>query len=300
MTAPQKATLRLEAWARTLQELLPEVKVEATRVGLRMAFEGKIVRVPVGKDATERSFLNLETGTLRVQEDGVLLLIERPPERTNLTPFLSALLARLILPNVLPSAPRLAISGPQLLLSKEWSQALGTEVTPVAVNKLLKVLRLEGAITESPQSTRTLKFQLCLDLLARDFRLPKVGRAALFFATNESLQELQEALPGFLALGATETLSRLGGGWVEPRDILIAPQAISTVRSILGASLAEEGQGAISVRKASRVPLELLALPDPSTGGLALNPILAMADALGAHDPIVRELGSNLMAKWKA
>jgi hypothetical protein len=311
MKSRESESRQLERWVQAAQDLLPAVEMKIDSRGLLLCHSGKEVRLPASRiRAFERgaphlegsSYLDLSTGLLHIEAEGLLIHLQRPIPSAVLTPFLAALLGRLLLPAVFPTdfAP-LPLTGQQVLLAKEWSRELSTEISPVAMNKLHKLLREEPLVEEDGSGRRELDFERCLALLVEGFRLGGIGRVESYFAPPEALERLERNLRDTLARGVTDTLSKLGGGWIEPRDFIAAPATIADVGEALGPPAPEGARETILVRRASRVPLALLCpRSEGGSEGLTLNPILAVAEALNSPDPVVRELGMRVRTKWLA
>ena len=292
---------QLERWIKVAQDLFPSVRFAMEGERLLISYSKKRVRVPVSRTASSGTSLDLSTGLLRVEADGLLIYLQGPTALTRLTPFLGALLARLILPIAMPQrACALTLDGPQSLLAKEWSREIGTEISPVAVNKLLLFLKSESAIDVDSDDLRRLDFARCLSLVLRDFRLDGIGRATPYSAPRDTLEQVEAELEAGLARGVTETLSKIAGGWVQPRDFIIESARTPQLTKLLGPPSRGSTSETVLVRRTSRVPLRMLAPAIPESGRLVLNPLLATAEALNSTDPVVRELGENLRTKWSS
>ena len=308
----------LEDWIDAARQHLPVLGVQREHGELLLEWKGRQASIPEAQikrfsrsvvSQVEReghSFLDLKSGLLHVEADGLLLHFQLQPASTKLTPFLCAVLALVLQRRIFPDgefggtgeAP-LPLFGKQTLLSKEWSRALGAEVSPMAMHRLLKSLRLVGLLDEDPRTTDELNVAGCFELLRQDFRLSGVGRGEFYCALPGELELLARELGAGFSWGVSQTLSLLGGGWVEPRDALVDPAYLSEVRKLLGPRMTDGAAPGVVVRPTRRVSLSLLCteLPRLSDETL-LNPLLAACEASNSEDPVQREIGARLWKRW--
>ncbi|MBL4772017.1 MAG: hypothetical protein JKY61_12970 [Planctomycetes bacterium] len=254
----------------------------------------------------EGSYLDLGTGLLCITEPGILIRVRVSFTPARLTPLLACILARGLFPrlqeDVVQSQVRpsmLMLVGKQTLLAREWSRALGANISPMAISRLLSALRSAGLLKEDVCRVSELELVPSLELVRSEFRINGVGRSESYRFAQEDAGPLAEQLGTSLVWGTSLVLSQLAGGWVEPQDVLIDPSGMGALQELLGPPVKASGSDLLIVRPASRIPLSLLVeqqAPPKSTG--VLNPILAACDGLSSDDPVRRQLARQLWDRW--
>ncbi len=308
----------LDDWVEVARQRLPALGVRVARGGLVLEWKGERARIPrarIGRfdrgeiSQIEReggSFLDLKSGLLHVEDDGLLLHLQIQVAATKLTPFLCAVLALILQQRIMPDGELggtggrgLPLFGKQTLLAKEWSRALCTEISPMAIHRLFKSLRMAALLNEDLRDTDELDLLGCIQLLRKDFRLSSVGQGEFYCALPGELGLLERELGSGFAWGVSQTLSLFGGGWVEPRDVLVDPTYLSEVRKLLGPRMTGSAAPAVLVRPTRRVGLSLLCMELPRLSDEAfLNPLLAACEAMNSEDPVQREIGTRLWSRW--
>lgn len=309
----------LSSWVESARTKLPKIDLKTRGGGLLIRSGRREVRIharDVGpmraEEVRERleaggSFLDLRSGLLHVEDANLVVHIKLRPDPQGLTPYQCALLAKALLERVEQdtwggTAPHsaLPLHGQQQQLAKEWSRALGIEVSTLGMHRLLKALERNGLLASSPRDTRELDLGLSLALIAEHFRLSSIGRYQEFLATPEDRDKVDRELGADIVRGLAPTIATLSGGWIEPSDVLINPEAMSELRMLLGPPMRMNSPGPkLFVRPARRVPLQLLSVELPDKGDQDyLNPILAVCEAVGSEEPVLRELATKIQSRW--
>ena len=295
----------LEPFARRLRQACPTLDVALSRGQLVLARGPLEVRLRRGKqistfDASERTrrreggitYLDLRTGSLFVDEPGLFLYLRLPPfAGARLSPYQCALLA-VLLEGDAGAWFASGISGPQVDLIRLTKLELGIEVPRMAMSRFLRALRWKGIVSED--SREAWRSDRALEALREDFRLSAIGRPADYAGDYREVENrLADRLGERFARGVADVLSKETGAWIEPRDYLVDPSALSEVRGVLGSPIARRYEGAVvTIRPAVRVSLELLTL-----GRESLRPLLGLTEAMRADSPVARQAGRKAWEK---
>lgn len=305
----------LEAWMLAAREQLPQIDVQSTDGGLVITWQKRRVDLPAARvrrfeaselNGFEGSYLDLRSGVLSIEDEGILVHVKVSAARPGLTAQLCAILAQGLLSRldcalmkgkVRPAM--LLLIGKQGQLAREWSRELDTDISTMVMNRLLAALRRAGLLDGEPRDLSELPLGPGLDLLRAEFRMNGIGRCESYRVAEGDVIHLVDALGDAIAWGTSYSLSHLAGGWVEPQDILVDPLVIGEVRRLLGPPVKRGGPHELLVRPTSRVRLALLVVDrDEGTTTRVLNPILATCDALRSSDAVKRQLASQIWEGW--
>jgi hypothetical protein len=283
----------------------PNLEFRASRGGLTIRRGGLSVRLRrksisnfAARERRERreegvSYLDLGTGSLFVDEPGLYLYITLPRSpAVRLTPFHCALLGLILAREGTEWLVR-GLVGSQVDLIRRMKFELGVDLSPMAMSRLLDVLRRKGIVGEGVPPTWNAE-RAC-DALRSDFRLSAVGQAETYAGEAEEVEvNLSESLGVGFARGVAEALNRASGAWIEPRDYLIERSAITVVRELLGNPVPREYRGAtVTIRPVARLSLSLL-----TAGTDSIQPALAFVEAMQSTSPVQRQVGVEAWEKW--
>jgi hypothetical protein len=246
-----------------------------------------------------RSYVDLGTGSVYVDEPGLLLYarVSTIPA-TGLTAYQCALLSGILE----RGGAEWFVAGrgaSQVRLIRRMRLELGVEVPANGMSRFLRALRETGIAAADGDGK--LAVETALQRIRKDFRLGAVGQAERYAGEAELVtREVRDQLGAGIAGGVTEVIHELGGAWLEPRDFLVDPGAMPAVSGLLGAPVPRDYDGpTVILRPTKRVPLGLLTL---GTG--ALQPLLALAEAIRDPSPVARQAGLEAWreheARWKS
>jgi len=308
----------LEQFAERLRAACPGLTIKVSATG-NLSIRGVLGRKGFVKLAKERigrikkserdrlrrerrSFLDLSSGSLYLDEEGLYLMIRLPKAKAiQLSPYQCALLGA-ILTNGGSTWFTEGLKGAQTRLTRRVRLEFGITVQPMAMSRFIDALRRKKIIETG--SRPTWDAGKALETLREDFRASSLGNEAFYPGRPSEVEAtLRAELGGRFSPGVAAALNATTGAWIEPRDYLVDRGALDLVPSLLGPELAEvpssdrtrgtRERPFVVIRSTLRTPLRLL-----TAGGETLQPILALCVAEQAASPVARQVAQEALRKW--